>query len=172
MGCPFALENGVSTRSRPKAAGMTIIFWGIFKNRFQHAAARRRLDFDKVVFYVVDTVSTRSRPKAAGAPLALAGQAWAVSTRSRPKAAGQDVRPSISGHRLFQHAAARRRLGPSSLGRVLRNFCFNTQPPEGGWEDALESLFSNMVSTHSRLKAAVSRSCFLPTIKVFQHTAA
>ena len=150
LGCPFALENGVSTRSRPKAAGMTIIFWGIFKNRFQHAAARRRLDFDKVVFYVVDT----------------------VSTRSRPKAAGQDVRPSISGHRLFQHAAARRRLGPSSLGRVLRNFCFNTQPPEGGWEDALESLFSNMVSTHSRLKAAVSRSCFLPTIKVFQHTAA
>ena len=33
---------------------------------------------------------------------------------------------------MFQHTAARRRLGPVSrlIGRLC---CFNTQPPEGGW---------------------------------------
>ena len=34
----------------------------------------------------------------------------------------------------FQHTAARRRLG--RLWEILvRNCCFNTQPPEGGWAE-------------------------------------
>ena len=34
--------------------------------------------------------------------------------------------------------------------------CFNTQPPEGGWEDEEGVLSVKAVSTHSRLKAAGS----------------
>ena len=34
---------------------------------------------------------------------------------------------------MFQHTAARRRLGVSKIDE-LANQCFNTQPPEGGWD--------------------------------------
>ena len=38
---------------------------------------------------------------------------------------------------------------------ALRNCSFNTQPPEGGWADLTASIrFLNVVSTHSRPKAA------------------
>ena len=40
-------------------------------------------------------------------------------------------------------------------------FCFNTQPPKGGWpHDATRILRSQRVSTHSRLKAAGERKSF------------
>ena len=32
--------------------------------------------------------------------------------------------------------------------------CFNTQPPEGGWDGLDKRKFNAHVSTHSRLKAA------------------
>ena len=124
-----------------------------------------------------DIVSTRSRPKAAGEEQEEADKEEAVSTRSRPKAAGRKqnrqrhasyrfntqppeggwpVHNQIDEYRLkFQHAAARRRLGPRPLGRMLADAVstrsrpkaagcaagttlsvmirFNTQPPEGGW---------------------------------------
>ena len=50
----------------------------------------------------------------------------------------------------FQHTAARRRLGGSKY-RFDFGYCFNTQPPEGGWK--------------------VSVMCH-PVLRVFQHTAA
>ena len=56
---------------------------------------------------------------------------------------------------MFQHTAARRRLGSAVHSILLRILSFNTQPPEGGWprEDAIFYL-GNDVSTHSRPKAA------------------
>ena len=80
---------------------------------------------------------------------------------------------------MFQHTAARRRLGlfffdtlnkcivsthsrPKAAGKTLSCFrpvfyCFNTQPPEGGW--LFDKIFSTIliVSTHSRPKAAGSQ---------------
>ena len=101
--------------------------------RFQHTAARRRLDSDCVAGEIKQYVSTHSRPKAAGFKMSR-------------------FRISVS---LFQHTAARRRLGgvvqllhassyvsthsrPKAAGKLLRGcmvsrLCFNTQPPEGGW---------------------------------------
>ena len=98
---------------------------------FQHAAARRRLDFMVGRHQAMSNVSTRSRPKAAGPKWNCHKCAiscfntqpseggWGegsraecvedVSTRSRPKAAGrskQRAQPTLA----FQHAAARRRL--------------------------------------------------------------
>ena len=102
----------------------------VFK-QFQHTAARRRL----------------------GEALELFGRDVMVSTHSRPKAAGSKKRKDILDD-LFQHTAARRR-----LVRWWRKLdligCFNTQPPEGGWEAVvLNKEYERYVSTHSRPKAA------------------
>ena len=54
---------------------------------------------------------------------------------------------------LFQHTAARRRLELQVLA-FLTPHCFNTQPPEGGWDPHFFGFFFDFVSTHSRPKAA------------------
>ena len=80
----------VSTHSRPKAAG-----------QYEHVIVSPK------------GVSTHSRPKAAGS---FGGRYWlptTVSTHSRPKAAGWLVKLYILKG-LFQHTAARRRLGASA----------------------------------------------------------
>ena len=146
----------VSTHSRPKAAG-----WLDAKakeeNWFQHTAARRRLGGIPPSAYAILTVSTHSRPKAAGEPIATTRDASVVSTHSRPKAAGSTDDRGRAVYRLFQHTAARRRLGvvtsipvrvgvvsthsrPKAAGCFETFFdhsarCFNTQPPEGGWRN-------------------------------------
>ena len=93
--CQPVEEGGVSTHSRPKAAG--------------ESGAKVE---------VMKVVSTHSRPKAAGG---LPGNAVvvAVSTHSRPKAAGPEQGQSPA-ERLFQLTAARRRL----VGRILVIFFF------------------------------------------------
>ena len=55
---------------------------------------------------------------------------------------------------VFQHTAARRRLG--SVGKPTgAKKCFNTQPPEGGWLLEIDFfVVVGLVSTHSRPKAA------------------
>ena len=56
---------------------------------------------------------------------------------------------------LFQHTAARRRLGYSSAPCRAFRLGFNTQPPEGGWFVVRGDQISyGVVSTHSRPKAA------------------
>ena len=103
------LSYEVSTRSRPKAAG--VLEWRFLPVRFQfqHAAARRRLGqsyrhmmphysfntqppeggWDSLIQFVeLIAVSTRSRPKAAGLSRKYGKSHLSVSTRSRPKAAG------------------------------------------------------------------------------------
>ena len=52
------------------------------------------------------------------------------------------------------------------------NACFNTQPPEGGWNKAVVFAIREEVSTHSRPKAAGYAGEDLPEIEKFQHTAA
>ena len=55
-------------------------------------------------------VSTHSRPKAAGYPDLFNEEHTRVSTHSRPKAAGPKQKYELA-KLLFQHTAARRRLG-------------------------------------------------------------
>ena len=55
----------------------------------------------------------------------------------------------------FQHTAARRRLGFVRKSSQPSLDCFNTQPPEGGWERLTKRQGKGAaVSTHSRPKAA------------------
>ncbi len=79
-------------------------------NRFQHTAARRRLGGSIDTPSLILEVSTHSRPKAAGKILSDNKRYETVSTHSRPKAAG-DKKGSAIPLSLFQHTAARRRLG-------------------------------------------------------------
>ena len=101
-------------------------------NVFQHTAARRRLDQTRLDAYRLINVSTHSRPKAAGDREEAVSTAIEVSTHSRPKAAGEYRYGDFDNYE-FQHTAARRRLAMRSLNGFGCTFCFNTQPPEGGW---------------------------------------
>ena len=148
--------SGVSTRSRPKAAGwpgqISALMRRCFNTQppeggweskpiydnvrqvFQHAAARRRLDARNYRKKVQRIVSTRSRPKAAGAMAVVEAQAVAVSTRSRPKAAGVGGYTGAGG----VHVSTRSR--PKAAGSAVQ-----TMP------------MMAVVSTRSRPKAAGSR---------------
>ena len=57
-------------------------------------------------------------------------------------------------HTKFQHTAARRRLGAILMVMGMFQAGFNTQPPEGGWDDGRNRKEIQNVSTHSRPKAA------------------
>ena len=149
----------VSTHSRPKAAGQGLWQsipkdngfntqppeggWQMTWNsrvricRFQHTAARRRLDNALKTALSFYDVSTHSRPKAAGYSMRQYYKKDLVSTHSRPKAAG-----TANNAPLMPIAG------------------FNTQPPEGGWPRLRGGGGAGGVSTHSRPKAA--GSCFTP----------
>ena len=103
----------VSTHSRPKAAGTA-----------------------KIVNKTTIMVSTHSRPKAAGRGQELLAKIGEVSTHSRPKAAGWNNPHQRRRNAMFQHTAARRRLGLHRIYPIIPA-CFNTQPPEGGWKTRL-----------------------------------
>ena len=119
------------------------------------------------------TVSTHSRLKAAGYPAGcVTSSVTAVSTHSRLKAAG-----SITN--FFRNFCGCFNTQPPEGGWNLTTtpfspfFSFNTQPPEGGW--GIEGYPKGLqpVSTHSRLKAAGSQMHnLLSQYFRFQHTAA
>ena len=94
-----------------------------------------------------------------------------VSTHSRPKAAGtSNIGDQFD--RLFQHTAARRRLGPPMLGlSLIPQVSTHSRPKAAGAHLVFIGEF-DAVSTHSRPKAAGNRerACLLPNW--FQHTAA
>ena len=121
---------------------------------FQHTAARRRL---------VPSVGNR------------AANSGFQHTAARRRLANSAA--VFSQGRLFQHTAARRRLANDSSSMFSIGMCFNTQPPEGGWntdfendsvramfqhtaarrrlvEERMEAELLDSVSTHSRPKAA------------------
>ena len=193
----------VSTHSRPKAAGPFLPTsrkrvscfntqppeggWQhlckllTLMTMFQHTAARRRLALRNSCLYNYLIVSTHSRPKAAGK--LLANRATNILRfNTQPPEGGWMTPYNVDDIVLvFQHTAARRRLGPlvclavasyqfqhtaarrrlvdcvrgQAIFRVVSTHsrpkaagftharsctdyrCFNTQPPEGGWQDAL-----------------------------------
>ena len=151
---PASFKKRVSTHSRPKAAGFSIIF------------------MPQIVF-----VSTHSRPKAAGIILSnhLTFLLMFQHTAARRRL---EFRSKIRHqNQSFQHTAARRRLVLCFVIYSAITRCFNTQPPEGGWLNCeTQTLIGNesfntqppeggwqlhilyhqqySVSTHSRPKAA------------------
>ncbi len=167
--------------------------WFLRSRVFQHTAARRRLDFRRVVAKHSCRVSTHSRPKAAGDNAISSGAAIIVSTHSRPKAAGAAiVRPLIlpkfqhtaARRRLdnelgmpipksqFQHTAARRRLGPIDEALLDSLLVSTHSRPKAAGVDGQPFDLSAAVSTHSRPKAAGKVQRHFIACAQFQHTAA
>ena len=123
----------VSTHSRPKAAGITLIT-GVPGSG----------------------VSTHSRPKAAGKLFGLLSETLPVSTHSRPKAAGYAAATAAIPITKFQHTAARRRLG-RNVCQVDKLTCVSTHSrPKAAGKKLLQAVRLRFVSTHSRPKAAGS----------------
>ena len=58
------------------------------------------------------------------------------------------------------------------MARLIREICFNTQPPEGGCFGDVRHVAGGQVSTHSRPKAAAMRRAVSLRASMFQHTAA
>ena len=165
----------VSTHSRPKAAGKHKILTSITVNQFQHTAARRRLDlmYDgynenrmfqhtaarrrlELITAIASSdtiVSTHSRPKAAGLFLPIPQQLSLVSTHSRPKAAGHADRQHVQ-KLLFQHTAARRRLGFVTYTGYSVGLFQHTAARRRLDKIPSSAFSATSVSTHSRPKAA------------------
>ena len=149
-----------SFNSQPPEGGWLMRWCRLVKCRlFQLTAARRRLACAFQHGQSSGLVSTHSRPKAAGFAVRYAFILMDVSTHSRPKAAGSVALSYCHALALFQLTAARRRLvglpmslsimfdvsthsRPKAAGRRIpqRNRShprFNSQPPEGGWQNTL-----------------------------------
>ena len=136
----MALCVEVSTHSRPKAAGQN-------SNR---------------VCLKHEEVSTHSRPKAAGKALMFL-RALDARFNSQPPEGGWFTKlVEFIPQRAFQLTAARRRLamgkakllglvvvsthsrpkaaGASAFEIIRHGFCFNSQPPEGGWINTMRRM--------------------------------
>ncbi len=72
----------------------------------------------------------------------------------------------------FQHTAARRRLG--RLWEILvRNCCFNTQPPEGGWAERKVEAVKAERFQHTAARRRLGQVEAVGQVQIlFQHTAA
>ena len=170
----FAVKHEffVSTHSRPKAAGFapTQKICVVAVSTHSRPKAAGLWQENKAAILVV---STHSRPKAAGQQQCTTYPLTWVSTHSRPKAAGTEIVKLLKGGKVFQHTAARRRLGHlPDPGRAL---CarFNTQPPEGGWTAAKYRLMSHGCFNTQPPEGGWAPNQKTPKgQKMFQHTAA
>ena len=145
----------ISFNTQPPEGGWVWFFLTVdFFFSFQHTAARRRLVVGATDYLLNLTFQHTAARRRLGLCDWYVNQTGAVSTHSRPKAAGLEnffwllgevFQHTAARRRLvvpitlkvdtvrFQHTAARRRLGPKIISADCFLFCFNTQPPEGGW---------------------------------------
>ena len=145
--------QGVSTHSRPKAAGglpisLSIMFEVSTHSRPKAAGAYQSGEVPG------ESVSTHSRPKAAG--MAKYEQRFfvQVSTHSRPKAAGISREMTTRYTEEFQLTAARRRLGDClNCANWRISVSTHSRPKAAGFVTTKDYVMV-IVSTHSRPKAA------------------
>ena len=140
-------------------------------------------------------VSTHSRPKAAAVAEETKTRIEKVSTHSRPKAAASDRIRRLAIACSFQHTAARRRLrtikfnvyhnhlvsthsrpkaaAPNTMNIELAIYSFNTQPPEGGCQSKVRSIYQpSGFNTQPPEGGCVLIGAVTVMCELFQHTAA
>ena len=96
----------------------------------------------------VAMVSTHSRPKAAGAHVGHMKKVLRVSTHSRPKAAGLCVGWG-GGIKVVSTHSRPKAAGIHHCLYSFQFFCFNTQPPEGGWKNNVFKEGKNVTFQHT-----------------------
>ena len=149
---PLLIERLVSTHSRPKAAGQKIA--GLNRtSKFQLTAARRRLG--PILFMWVVLRCFNSQPPEGGWPSSQpSAHSFRVSTHSRPKAAGCRYGRHAAIRGRFQLTAARRRLGPPAVSLSNSMRVSTHSRPKAAGSMLRAHLLPLVVSTHSRPKAA------------------
>ena len=104
---------------------------------FQLTAARRRLaGKSRQSIAVLKNVSTHSRPKAAGTNTSFFKFKVMFQLTAARRRLGRLAKSTALSTR-FQLTAARRRLAVLQSDYNANGFSFNSQPPEGGWTNAL-----------------------------------
>ena len=160
----------VSTHSRPKAAGISPASaagcW-----RFQHTAARRRLGRDCRPVHPEQSFNTQ--PPEGGWDETQLSRYDARSFNTQPPEGGWfNKLATIWSSHLFQHTAARRRLGVTQFSQRSQA-CFNTQPPEGGWfRRSLQPRYQSRFNTQPPEGGWWVVLVELADFFLFQHTAA
>ena len=139
---------------------------------FQHTAARRRL---ASTFSVLMTLIKFQHTAARRRLVMMIYQKAVyvrVSTHSRPKAAGQ----GFFGYAVQIFCFNTQ---PPEGGWLLTSpncfpfSCFNTQPPEGGWLGAGQTPLSGRKFQHTAARRRLDKEERVPRLlKLFQHTAA
>ena len=140
--------------TQPPEGGWVRTFQFVQPVLFQHTAARRRLGAKKAMSTIQITFQhTAARRRLVGSLILLnfTNKFQHTAARRRLDSTACNIAPEF----MFQHTAARRRLArtdfkqtgkqkvsthsrPKAAGASIgfsnrQTFCFNTQPPEGGW---------------------------------------
>ena len=170
---PLASRLMVSTHSRPKAAGRNWRCPHWVTRWFQHTAARRRLAAIPACLPLPTRFQHTAARRRLDVPLTKRAIALLVSTHSRPKAAGTLWTRHSLPPKCFNTQPPEGGW-QGAVGKIALGAGFNTQPPEGGWLGALlPAAILPPVSTHSRPKAAGLDNTILHLkLYGFQHTAA
>ena len=143
----------VSTHSRPKAAGSRVILTCKLKICFNTQPPEggwNSRGANKLLLICFNT-----QPPEGGWRLFRSLTDCLSCFNTQPPEGGWatiTIRNEIKN--VFQHTAARRRLGNTFTYISISDICFNTQPPEGGWVFLYAIRTMRAVSTHSRPKAA------------------
>ena len=139
---------------------------------FQHTAARRRLGNQTRLHRRRRRFNTQP-PEGGWAELTTPQRPMAVSTHSRPKAAGTVLLMQLQQLLAFQHTAARRRLENLMYDGYVEAGFQHTAARRRLGEQFVQQLRIDIVSTHSRPKAAGRAWLFIRRHAIrFQHTAA
>ena len=100
--------------------------------RFQHTAARRRLQ-ERLLIPQTLTQSFNTQPPEGGCKMMMPKMSKNCRFNTQPPEGGcLSFSPGSPDFSEFQHTAARRRLPFVFVVIDGFRFCFNTQPPEGG----------------------------------------
>ena len=168
-----ALKGIVSTHSRPKAAGCTNWRSWATISCFNTQPPEGGWACPLLTIFRSGMVSTHSRPKAAGfCRFLFGGCTTAVSTHSRPKAAG------CTNWRSWATISCFNTQPPEGGWDVLQHcvggcVSFNTQPPEGGWFDDVAVAAGEIWFQHTAARRRLANVMTLSTkLTKFQHTAA
>ena len=162
-------------------------------HEFQHTAARRRLAIQDC--HHRQYLSRFNTQPPEGGWQQLGNHALPVICFNTQPPEGGWALDSYKGNQrqLFQHTAARRRLGSSHTSQQYQPVSFNTQPPEGGWGGGTAEKLSCRrfqhtaarrrlgssgnssgagiaVSTHSRPKAAGVTRLFISLLSLLVST--
>ena len=138
---------------------------------FQHTAARRRLALSAQAALTDGVFQHTAARRRLVKTFGLGHSKRSVSTHNRPKAAGLTL--IIRKTKPFCFNTQPPKGGwRHGLARQGIGHRFNTQPPKGGWAAMRHKLETIPVSTHSRLKAAGTACRYADSRRSFQHTAA